>query len=501
MDSKATKKETAGTGNRRQQRREEEQAKRKKQRMIYIIAAAVVVLVIAVILYMNSGLFLRTATAVKIGDERYSIADYNFYYQNTYYQYYMTYYNYYGSYASNYMPDAETMRSTTLSSMRSTQALYNAAVKAGYKVTEETQKNIDDSLAQLPETAKSSGYVSVAAFLRANYGKGMTKKVYEENLVKYMTASDYATYLQENYSYTADELSAYYDLHADEYDTVSYRIFYRSGAAVTDDPDTPEDETMSADDAMALAKEVCQKVVDGTTDEASFIRLARENCTEATKSVYEDPDNFLRSSTGANLDSLFQEWVLDAGRKEGDVDILESASGCYALYFISREKNDYPTVNVRHILIKTATVNEDDYENTADYDAALQKARDEAHAKILEIKQEWKASGGTEDAFAALADEKSEDSAPGGLYEQVYDGQMVSAVNDWCFDTAHQPGDSGIVLSEEYGYHLIYFVGYDKNYCDVLADNGLRGAEYETWETKEIEQYDIDTTWVMKLRA
>ena len=500
MNAKSSK-ETAGTANRRRQRYQEAEAKRKKQRLTYIIAAAVVVLLVAVVLYMNSGLFLRTATAVRINDEKYSIADYNFFYQTTYYQYYMQYYNYYGSYASNYMPDAETMKETTLASMRSTQALFDAAEKAGYQLSEDARKSIDDAIAQLPETAKNGGYLSVNAFLHANYGKGMTQKIYERNMTRYMTAGDYATYLQDNYTYTPDELSAYYELHQDEYDTVAYRVFYRSGAAVSDDPATAEDETLSAEEAMALAKEVCQKVKDETTDEDSFIRLARENCTESTKAVYENPDSFLRSSKGSDVDQLFQPWVLDGERKAGDTEVIESASGCYTVYWVSREKNDYATVDVRHILVLANGVQESDYENTADYDAAVTKAREDALAKIREIQDEWQKNGGTEEAFAALADEKSEDSAAGGLYEKVYRGQMVSAFNDWCFDTPHEHGDTGIVLSEEYGYHLIYFVGYNQNYCDVLADQGLRGAEYETWETNLFNQYTVTPTWVLKLRA
>ena len=35
---------------------------------------------------------------------------------------------------------------------------------------------------------------------------------------------------------------------------------------------------------------------------------------------------------------------------------------------------------------------------------------------------------------------------------------MVTAFNDWCFDTARQPGDTGVVKTE-YGYHVMYFVG------------------------------------------
>ena len=35
---------------------------------------------------------------------------------------------------------------------------------------------------------------------------------------------------------------------------------------------------------------------------------------------------------------------------------------------------------------------------------------------------------------------------------------MVKEFNDWCFDAAREPGDTGLVKTQ-YGYHVMYFVG------------------------------------------
>ena len=75
------------------------------------------------------------------------------------------------------------------------------------------------------------------------------------------------------------------------------------------------------------------------------------------------------------------------------------------------------------------------------------------------IRDRWKAGEHTEDSFAFLAAENSADTGSasnGGLYEEVYPGQMVDAFDAWCFDAARQPGDTGIVKTE-YGYHVMYF--------------------------------------------
>ena len=116
-------------------------------------------------------------------------------------------------------------------------------------------------------------------------------------------------------------------------------------------------------------------------------------------------------------------------------------------YAASGVTRDSKFVNVRHILAKVAdTATEEDW-----------KACEEKAQAILDT---WLAGDKTEESFAALAAEKTEDpgsQATGGLYEKVYEGQMVPEFNDWCFDEARQYGDYGLVKTD-YGYHVMFFV-------------------------------------------
>lgn len=113
-------------------------------------------------------------------------------------------------------------------------------------------------------------------------------------------------------------------------------------------------------------------------------------------------------------------------------------------------------VDVRHILlmVEGGTTGED---GTTTYsDEEWEACREKAQAVL----DEWLAGEKTEDSFAALATEKTEDpgsKSTGGLYQRVYPGQMVEAFNDWCFDESRKPGDYGLVKTE-YGYHVMYFV-------------------------------------------
>lgn len=114
-------------------------------------------------------------------------------------------------------------------------------------------------------------------------------------------------------------------------------------------------------------------------------------------------------------------------------------------------------VDVRHILFTPEG-------GTTDESGAVTYSEEEwaaCAAKAEEALKEWEAGEKTENSFAALANEKSMDpgsNTNGGLYEDVYEGQMVAEFEQWCFDESRQTGDTGIVKTT-YGHHVMYYVG------------------------------------------
>ena len=158
-------------------------------------------------------------------------------------------------------------------------------------------------------------------------------------------------------------------------------------------------------------------------------------------------------------------------------DYFEEHAEGYAASGITK---DTKLVNVRHILV---------YPEGADgTNLATQEFSEEAWAaseqKAQEILDQFLAGDKTEESFAALANEYSEDpgsNTNGGLYENVSEGEMVAAFNDWCFDAARQVGDTGIVKTN-YGYHVMYFSGsqttwqkYARN--DYMVENATAAAK------------------------
>ena len=186
----------------------------------------------------------------------------------------------------------------------------------------------------------------------------------------------------------------------------------------------------------------------------------------------------------------FAEWMQDASRKAGDSTVYEQEdAGYYVVLFQSRETEEYNTVNVRHILVQA--------EDTDGDGTISDEEKAAAEEKMNDIKAEWEAGEQTEDAFAALANEYSEDpgsNTNGGLYENVYKNQMVAEFNDFCFAEGRKAGDVDVVYNENTGYHLIYFVGEGMAYTDYVAQNLLRSEDFSSWQEEFMADWEDAVT-------
>ena len=155
--------------------------------------------------------------------------------------------------------------------------------------------------------------------------------------------------------------------------------------------------------------------------------------------------NAYLSSVQATMTNTPEE--LDAYYDEN----AEMMQGTYGI-----EKIDKNVVSVRHILITPESTTAEDGTTTISEEAWAA-----AEAEAQEIYDEWQNVDPTESYFAGMAAMHTDDPGSqnnGGLYEDVYPGQMVPEFNDWCFADGRAVGDTGIVKTS-YGYHLMYFVG------------------------------------------
>lgn len=464
--------------------------KAKRNKVVMTVVSVAVVLLIAAVIIFNSSLFYTGVSAVCIGDEHYTASEVNFFYYLSYYQM-SSYASYMGLDTSTPLDEqeisdgetwADYFREQAVTTLTQITVLWKQAQEAGFELSEEDQKSLDEQLAGLEGTATENGFSDVDAFLVANYGRGVDYDTVAKLMERSIIADAYSTEKKASFEYSDDELEAYYEENADSYDSFTYLYYYANGA---------EDTANGIDSqtAMATAKQAADDIMAGgkavATADGFKAQVLKVTDTEAVKTV----------TTGAKLDASVSEWMLEDGRTEGDSAVLEADTGYYVVFFISRNDNDYLPVDVRHILIKAVA---------DDTGAYTDEAKAAAKEKAESLLAEWKAGDATEDSFATLANENSEDTGSntnGGLYEGVTMGQMVEQFNDWCFNSTRKSGDTGIVFndSDSYcGYHVIYFVGTE----DVVnrlkvADTNKRSADYDAWYKEVSANYAVDKSFTM----
>lgn len=129
-------------------------------------------------------------------------------------------------------------------------------------------------------------------------------------------------------------------------------------------------------------------------------------------------------------------------------------------------------VDVRHILIKPKGGTTDANGVTTYSEEEWEICRQSAQA-ILDA---YLAGELTEERFAELANTYSEDTGSntnGGLYNDVYVGQMVEPFENWCFDENRTEGETGLVQTS-YGYHIMYYVRYSEAWYDTASADLLQ---------------------------
>lgn len=157
-------------------------------------------------------------------------------------------------------------------------------------------------------------------------------------------------------------------------------------------------------------------------------------------------------------------------------------------------EESYPYVDVRHILIMPKGGTTDVSGTTTYSDAEWETCYNEAKA-ILDA---WAAGEATEDSFAALANEHSEDggsNTTGGLYEDVTDdGTYAEEFTGWCMEEGRAAGDTGIVQTT-YGYHIMYCSDVKQAWYVYALDSVIYDLYNDAMEACEAEcvlEYDLD---------
>lgn len=471
-------------------------AYKKKVRLYTVIGVIIAVLVVALLIW-NSGIFQRRQTAATVGDTSYTVNDLSYYYQSTRYNQFLYYY-----YFGMTPPDDDTVLDSetgetyrdsflegALDSMKQVTALYDAAIAAGYSESS-VADDVADQIADAKAAASSNGY-SYGAYLKAQYGRYMTKSAYKSIITKIALANAYSTDYSDSLTYSDADLESYYGENKDSLDTFEYSYLYFTPEEVaTTDEDgndlelTDEEKEELEAEALAAAKEKAEAALAALADGASVESLIEEY--ELGSSAADHTTN-----VGSSVSSTYSEKLFTMG--EGDAAIVENGeSGYYVLALHSRKLVEDPTADFRHILVSAETGTDDEGNVTAPTDEAWAAAKEKAES----ILAEYQSGEQSADAFYALTekytDDVDEDGKPNndGLYTKVASNGSYSAeILDWLFGSTHQEGDVALVQHEGdassssayWGWHVMYYAGENTPVWKQTADSALRNTDVTNW--------------------
>ena len=499
---------------------EQKEAKKVKMYTAAFAAVLAVLIVIAAVIGVNqaintSGIRQKNTVAMTIGQNELSNADLNYFYIDAV----NSFYSQNGSYAALFGMDvtkplnaqfsneetgetwADYFVSSAKSNATAVYALCDAAAAAGHTLSEEEQASVDAAVINLDAYGTLYGYQSGDHYLKAQYGNGATKESFRNYVEKTYLANSFQAAYRDSLSYVDADLRAAEAENFHKFSSFAYNYYYLGASMFQQGGTTAEDGTITYSDeekaAALTAAEEAAKTLTGeeiaTAADLDAAIAALEVNADKTNAASTRYEAQAYSSITANI----AQWLSDSSRKEGDITYLENVvsnsdgtetvNGYYVVRFDSVNDNKFPLKNVRHILVNFEGGTSDPATGITTYSDDEKAAAKTAAEEIL---NQWNSGEATEASFAGLAAEKTGDTASaanGGLYENVYPGQMVANFNDWCFAEDRAAGDTGIVETE-YGYHVMYFVGDSEElYRDHMIRQELTNTDITNWYTSIVD--------------
>lgn len=506
-----------------------------QKRAKWLVPTIVVVVALVLALLYYFGVPHRAFAAVKFdGGSKVSVAEYEYYYKavynnlaNTSYQYEQYYGAYYGEGAGAQMTGfdfaktpkaqeftlteedtgialdkekygenptwADFLKEYAIQQSREINAIYNAAVKDGTKLTKDQQAEIDEQIEELRSSAAESNY-SLNAYLMQTYGRGMNEKMLRKIMEKQTIASAYITAKEEEFTNAVsdDDIQKEFKENPGAYKSIDLYYFSFDAEVATNVEAQEATETTEAvegtnytDEELAAMTKKNKEEAKANADEFyaaasidNFASLALQYAPEDSKDYY-DPssESFSEAAylaedvTGDTLTQYFSEditnWAYDEARQVGDkyLATIEEDDGCVsyiivALGSLPTTDDTLQPVAVRHILFALTEEKETtDEDGNATTETVEKRTAEEAYAEAEKVMNAWVKDGAKEEDFITLASEKSEDPGSadnGGLYEDITTtSTYVEPFMDWCFAEGRKVGDYGIVETE-YGAHIMY---------------------------------------------
>ena len=241
-------------------------------------------------------------------------------------------------------------------------SLVCAAEEAGYELSQEDLEYLESFDSLLESDAESNGFASVEEMVHYIMGHGATAEDYKAYEALYSHAYAYYVDYVDGAVFTQEELEAFFDEHAAEYEangltkdmyTVDVRhiLIMPEGA----DSSTIRTETFPQeawDASKAKAEQILQQWLDGEATEESFGLLANEYSEDQNGEVTDG--GIYEGINKGDMVANFDAWCFDATREPGHYGIVETEYGYHIMYFVAKGDLLWPAYAESDLRTRTA---------------------------------------------------------------------------------------------------------------------------------------------------
>lgn len=415
----------------------------------------------------------------------------------------------------------ELFRQRVISTLETANYYLDKCEAEGITLSDEHIAEIDELIGSIATSAESNHF-SASRYISYVYGKGLNEKIFRNLLEEQYLVAQYLEDVEEDCfnSFTDEELEKAYAEDPAEFQAVDLRLFgfevaeeekadsEETTTAATEEvtSETAEETTVAEEETTASEEEtteaeekepsktelLAEEMLGKIKDEDSFIDLAYEYAAEKDKETFKNDTatlakNIKRATVKDQIGEDLADWLYSADRKVGDKKVYPTDDYVYVIYIIKTAyRADEPLVDARHILVSFDSVaselkktdgNKIDVEKKDDQEVKTATTEEEieitnkgtgysielvteAYKQARDIYDKYMSGEKTEEAFAKLADELSDDGGEnknGGLYEGIEKGTMVEPFENWVYNADRKAGDVDLVMTE-YGWHVMYFV-------------------------------------------
>ena len=313
-----------------------------KQKIWFVVFPAVFVMIL-----LNVGLPQRFLKAVTVGDTGYSIAAFNYYFYDEYYSYVAEHeenlpFSLKKNLKKQDYDDKQSWQdffhSQALKSLYETAYLNQTAEKEGWKISDASQKEIDQKLKdkqrEITEYCADNNLTSEDKYYTEMYDSGMTKEEFYRQYTAQLKAEVYKKELMDSFNVSDAEVKQTAASSGKKVQAVTVGCIRlkasndRVEGKVTDRQ--LQNTKIRGKNILNYWKNLDQK------DETAFTTMFENwsaNADSATNA------GIYRCAVKSELPEAIQSWCMDAGRKAGDTTVISDDQGAWVVWYERAEKD------------------------------------------------------------------------------------------------------------------------------------------------------------------